>query len=267
LELCGLSKWTLYRDGTLRLCSCLNIYAMARQRLFKSFLAVCTTGAGIYAYDRNTEAQLVTRNVRTFYNGLGLAVDYKLNFKPGDMSSMEAVHERVANRIFDVCEQNGGLYIKIGQVIGTQAAVLPAQYQKRARKLFDSAPAVPYNVIERVFKEDFGVSPQEIFKEFDAKPMASASIAQVHKAMLHDGTVVAVKVQKPAIRKQMDIYLTCPWYLFRIMLRSTFAWRPTLSARHATPWWPGRTYKRKNLSRALYISPKCTLKLGPRESW
>ncbi|KAG2176985.1 hypothetical protein INT43_007639 [Umbelopsis isabellina] len=187
---------------------------MARQRLFKSILAVTTTGLGVYAYDSNTEAQLVTRNVRTFYNGIGLAVDYKLNFKPGDLSSMEAVHERVANRIYDVCERNGGLYIKIGQVIGTQAAVLPAQYQKRARKLFDAAPAVPYSVVERVFQEDFGVSPHEIFKEFDPKPVASASIAQVHKAKLHDGTVVAVKVQKPAIRKQMDSDLLA----FRMLL-------------------------------------------------
>ncbi|KAI9284645.1 ABC1 family-domain-containing protein [Umbelopsis sp. AD052] len=176
---------------------------MATSRLLKSFLALSTTGAGLYAYDTNTEAQLITRNIRTFSNGVGLALDYKLNFKPGDMSSMDAVHERVANRIFDVCELNGGLFIKIGQVIGTQASVLPAQYQKRARRLFDSAPAVPYSVVERVFLEDFGVKPEQLFKEFDKNPVASASIAQVHKAVLHDDTIVAVKVQKPAIQKQM----------------------------------------------------------------
>ncbi|CAO3684539.1 unnamed protein product [Umbelopsis vinacea] len=131
------------------------------------------------------------------------------------MSSMEAVHERVANRIFDVCERNGGLYIKIGQVIGTQAAVLPVQYQKRSRRLFDSAPAVPYSVVERVFMQDFGVRPDEIFKEFSREPVASASIAQVHKAIMHDGTVVAVKVQKPAIQQQMDSDLLA----FRLLLR------------------------------------------------
>lgn len=189
---------------------------MATSRFFKSFLALSTTGAGLYAYDTNTEAQLITRNIRTFYNGVGLALDYKLNFKPGDMSSMEAVHERVANRIFDVCEQNGGLYIKIGQVIGTQASVLPAQYQKRARRLFDSAPAVPYSVVERVFLEDFGVRPEQIFKEFDKNPVASASIAQVHKAVLHDDTIVAVKVQKPAIQKQMTSDLRAFRYLLRL---------------------------------------------------
>lgn len=188
---------------------------MARARLFKSFLALSTTGAGIYAYDTNTEAQLLSRNLRTFYNGVGLALDYKINFIPSDMSSMEAVHERVANRIFDVCERNGGLYIKIGQVIGTQAAVLPVQYQKRSRRLFDSAPAVPYSVVERVFMQDFGVRPDQIFKEFNQEPVASASIAQVHKAIMHDGTVVAVKVQKPAIQQQMNSDLLA----FRLLLR------------------------------------------------
>lgn len=177
-------------------------------------------GTGIYAYDSRSEAQLVGRNVRTFYNGVALAIDYKLNFKPGHSKEeglhIEQLHERVANRIFDVFEQNGGLYIKIGQVIGTQSAILPVAYQIRARKLFDSAPAVPFESVERVFMEDFdGKHPSEIFAEFDMTPLASASIAQVHKARLHNGQVVAVKIQKPAIQKQMEWDLRA----FRILLK------------------------------------------------
>lgn len=177
-------------------------------------------GTGIYAYDSRSEAQLLGRNVRTFYNGIALAVDYKLNFKPGHSEEeglrIEKLHERVANRIFDVFEQNGGLYIKIGQVIGTQSAILPVAYQIRARKLFDSAPAVPFETVERVFREDFdGKHPSEVFAEFDMTPIASASIAQVHKARLHNGQVVAVKIQKPAIQKQMEWDLRA----FRILLK------------------------------------------------
>lgn len=176
--------------------------------------------SGIYNYDSRSEAQLITRNVRTFYNGIALAVDYKLNFKPGisaeDTLHIEKLHERVANRIFDVFEQNGGLYIKMGQVIGTQAAILPVAYQIRARKLFDAAPAVSFESVERVFMEDFdGKRPSEIFAEFDMSPIASASIAQVHKARLKNGDVVAVKIQKPAIKKQMNWDLRA----FRILLR------------------------------------------------
>ncbi|KAI9243409.1 ABC1 family-domain-containing protein [Sporodiniella umbellata] len=171
---------------------------------------------GIYSYDSHSEAQVLRRNLRTFYNGLAVAVDYKFNFEPKTSSSVERLHERVANRIFDVFEQNGGLYIKIGQVIGTQSAVLPTAYQRRARKLFDSAPAVPFNAIERVFMQDFGgLHPSDLFDEFEMTPIASASIAQVHKARLKNGEYVAVKIQKPAIRKQMDWDL----WAFSILLK------------------------------------------------
>ncbi|KAI9487292.1 MAG: ABC1 family-domain-containing protein [Benjaminiella poitrasii] len=175
--------------------------------------------SGIFAYDYNTEAQVLTRNVRTFYNGIALAIDYKVNFRPGHTKEqamkIEQLHERTANRVFDVFESNAGLYIKVGQVIGTQAAILPAAYQRRARRLFDSAPAVPYESVERVFREDFdGHHPDEVFAEFDKIPIASASIAQVHKARLKNGDLVAVKIQKPAIRQQIDWDLAA----FRLLL-------------------------------------------------
>ncbi|KAG0163680.1 hypothetical protein DFQ28_004595 [Apophysomyces sp. BC1034] len=189
-------------------------------RSFRFLLGSCAIGAGLYAVDSRTEAQLLQRNLRTFYNGLTLAVDYKLNFRPepGPRGTawIESLHERVANRIFDVFEKNGGLYIKMGQVIGTQSSVLPVAYQRRARRLFDSAPAVPFEVVERVFMEDFnGLHPSQVFAEFDVMPMASASIAQVHKARLKTGEIVAVKIQKPAIQKQMDWDL----FAFRILLK------------------------------------------------
>ncbi|CAO3627242.1 unnamed protein product [Mucor fragilis] len=193
---------------------------LLHSRPIKFALGTTLLGCGVYAYDSRTEAQLITRNVRTFYNGLALAVDYKLNFKPGhspeDGLHIEQLHQRVANRIFDVFEKNGGLYIKMGQVIGTQSAILPVAYQIRARRLFDSAPAVSFESVERVFKEDFnGKHPSQVFAEFDMTPIASASIAQVHKARLKNGDIVAVKILKPAIREQMDWDLRA----FRILLQ------------------------------------------------
>ncbi|RCI01285.1 hypothetical protein CU097_015863 [Rhizopus azygosporus] len=195
-------------------------YLTRLSRPTRATLSAGLFGLGLYTYDSRSEAQVLTRNVRTFYNGIALAVDYKLNFKPGpteaDNQRIEALHERVANRIFDVFEKNGGLYIKIGQVIGTQAAVLPPAYHRRARKLFDAAPAVPFNSVERVFMEDFnGMHPSQVFAEFEMTPVASASIAQVHKARLKNGDVVAVKIQKPTIQKQMNWDLRA----FRILLR------------------------------------------------
>lgn len=189
-------------------------------RLARLTLATGLVGTGIYAYDSRSEAQLVGRNIRTFYNGIAVAVDYKLNFNPGKTKEanmkIEKLHERAANRIFDVFEANGGLYIKVGQVIGTQAAILPLQYQIRAKRLFDSAPAVSFDSIERVFRQDFdGKHPSEVFAEFDITPVASASIAQVHKARLKNGDIVAVKIQKPAIQKQINWDL----WAFRVLLK------------------------------------------------
>lgn len=179
------------------------------KRIPNSFKRLATGGIGIYgAYliDDATEAKLFQRNFRTFYNGIALAVDYKLH--GSDVKMLPALHERVANRIFNVFEKNGGLYIKMGQMIAAQSAILPSAYQRRSKSLLDSAPAVSLSSVERVFMEDFGCRPQDIFIDFAPSPVASASIAQVHKAVLPSGQVVAVKVQKPAVQKQMgwDLY-------------------------------------------------------------
>ncbi|KAK9766700.1 hypothetical protein K7432_004037 [Basidiobolus ranarum] len=99
---------------------------------------------------------------------------------------------------------SSGLYIKFGQGIATQAAVLPPQYNRTFKVLYDDAPIVPYEDVVRIFEEDFGCRPDEMFVEFEREAFASASIAQVHRAKLPDGTLVAVKVQKPYIRDQLD---------------------------------------------------------------
>eukprot|EP01111_Echinosteliopsis_oligospora_P018502 TRINITY_DN8526_c0_g1_i1.p1 TRINITY_DN8526_c0_g1~~TRINITY_DN8526_c0_g1_i1.p1 ORF type:complete len:364 (-),score=60.59 TRINITY_DN8526_c0_g1_i1:157-1248(-) len=159
----------------------------------------------IYAADYLFNASSLERTLRTGYNGVVIAVDYKLNFKPG--ADFEKLHARTAQRMLNVCLKNGGLYIKFGQQIASMNHVLPVQYQRTFKVLYDDAPVVDYSEIEKIFLQDFGLRPDQIFSEFDEKPVASASIAQVHKARLKDGTQVAVKVQKPNIRKQMNFDL------------------------------------------------------------
>ena len=104
------------------------------------------------------------------------------------------------------------------QAIGANAAVLPAPMQVKFASLFDDAPQIPYTVVHDVFVKELGrppSGPDGVFEIFEEKAVASASIAQVHKAKLWprigaDGKPekeerwVAVKVQKPDVGKQME---------------------------------------------------------------
>lgn len=92
----------------------------------------------------------------------------------------------------------------VGQAIGANAGLLPAPFQQRFARLFDDAPQVPYDAVARVLEHELGAPPDVVFAEFERAAVASASVAQVHRARLPDGTRVAVKVQKPAVARQVE---------------------------------------------------------------
>jgi aarF domain-containing kinase len=100
--------------------------------------------------------------------------------------------------------------------MGMQAAVLPKPYTEAFANIFDAAPQIPYEEVERVFVAEFGQRPEDVFGTFERQSIAAASIAQVHHATLKDGTVVAVKIQRPAIAKQMNYDLFC----FKLLMRA-----------------------------------------------
>ncbi|KAH9942243.1 ABC1-domain-containing protein [Epithele typhae] len=168
--------------------------------------------AGVaYETDRELNASAIIRNLRTVYACAIIALDYKINFTPENAAGIPALQERVANRVYDLLVENGGLYIKIGQAFANNAALLPRPMQEKFGTLFDDAPQVPYSTIERVFRAEFGrppAGPDGVFEVFEEQAAASASIAQVHRAKLKtdDGSEqwVAVKIQKPAVTKQVE---------------------------------------------------------------
>jgi aarF domain-containing kinase len=94
---------------------------------------------------------------------------------------------------------------KTGQALAMQAAVLPPAYGEAFSTLFDEAPQMSYEEVEKVFKRDFDKLPDEMFDVFEREAKASASIASVFKARLKSGEWVAVKVQKPEIEKQVQV--------------------------------------------------------------
>ncbi|ODN75109.1 hypothetical protein L202_06324 [Cryptococcus amylolentus CBS 6039] len=172
-------------------------------------------GGTLYVYDKEYNASAVGRSLRTAYIGIVCTLDYKINFAPSKADQIEALHSRVANRLRWVIDTNQGLYLKLGQALGLQAALLPKPYREAFGHVFDRAPAVPYEEVVGVFMKDVGVRPEDIFETFSEEALATASIAQVHKATLKPGVgnekdskPVAVKVQKPEISLQME------WDLF-----------------------------------------------------
>lgn len=106
----------------------------------------------------------------------------------------------------------GPTYVKFGQFLSTRADLLPKPFLTALASLQDNVEAVDYEAIEEIFKEQLGVRISKAFASFEKEPMASASIGQVHKAVLHSGEVVAVKIQRPGIAKRfnedLDVLMT-----------------------------------------------------------
>ncbi len=115
--------------------------------------------------------------------------------------ALRATHLRNARRIeHAICELQG-LFIKVGQLISIMTNFLPEEFRRELEGLQDAVPPRPYADIEARIREELRRSPAELFASFDERPIASASIGQVHAAQLPDGTKVAVKVQYPDIEE------------------------------------------------------------------
>jgi ubiquinone biosynthesis protein len=125
----------------------------------------------------------------------------------------KALNEKAAQeelfpvRVREALEELGPTFIKFGQVLSSRRDLISDELYIELCKLQDHVPPFDGEVAKAIVEEQLGKPVKELFATFTIKPIAGASIAQVHKAKLHDGTKVAVKVQRPDIRKVIDLDL------------------------------------------------------------
>ncbi|MDP9279935.1 MAG: AarF/UbiB family protein [Gemmatimonadota bacterium] len=116
---------------------------------------------------------------------------------PGDIKAKaKAFRERLV--------ELGPAYIKLGQVLSTRPDLLPVPYVKELEHLQDDVPPMDFEQVEKTIEEELGARIGKLFESFEEEPLGSASLGQVHAALLRDGRSVVVKVQRPNLREQLS---------------------------------------------------------------
>lgn len=118
-----------------------------------------------------------------------------------DVSPESTAREVKSDALAKDLEKMGPTFIKLGQLLSTRADFLPPAYIHALTRLQDKIDSFPFEQVEAIVAEELGVRISKAFSAFEAKPLAAASLGQVHRAAMHDGRMVVVKIQRPGIRE------------------------------------------------------------------
>lgn len=192
-------------------------------------LATVTGGslATLHYNDWDVSTFGVVRFGRTALTVGAIGFDYKYSLSnwrslPEEESNTKwsQVHDRSAKKLLNLCSKNGGVFIKVGQHIGAMDYVVPPEYCKTLKVLHSRAPKSSLDDVRQVVKEDLGKDLDTLFSDFEDTPRGTASLAQVHKAILREtGEVVAVKVQHKRVKKHSLVDMTTMDLLVRIVAK------------------------------------------------
>lgn len=137
---------------------------------------------------------------------------------------------RTAARFHRMLLDLGPTFIKLGQLLSCRPDILPGHWIEELSELQDACPPLPLSDIRREIERGLGRPVSELFAELHPEPLASASIAQVHRARTHSGEEVVVKVQRPRAREQVEADLGLLYYLARLLeavIEETGIYTPT----------------------------------------
>lgn len=101
-------------------------------------------------------------------------------------------------------EELGPTFVKLGQILATRSDLLPPEWIAELEHLQSSAPTLPFDLLRPQVEQALGQNVEDAFAHFDTQPLAAASMAQVHRATLHDGRDVVLKIRRPGIRPQIE---------------------------------------------------------------
>jgi ubiquinone biosynthesis protein len=155
-------------------------------------------------------------------NGLGFVVEWLdlgkyLPFNKKIEKQKKINKKNLAKRIRLVLQELGPTYIKFGQLLSTRADILSPEYIEELRELQDEIPGIEYEEIEQVLIKELGKNYEEYFINIEKKPVAAASIAQIHQATLKSGEEVVLKIQRPGIKKKIEVDLEILSYFAKLL--------------------------------------------------
>jgi len=122
-----------------------------------------------------------------------------------------------AQKVVMMLQELGPTFVKLGQVLSTRPDIIPGEYIKELKRLQDDVAPISFETVKRQIEEELGCSLCDIFLSFDETPLASASIGQVHRAVLTGGQEVVVKVRRPDIEKIIAVDLEIILNLTRLV--------------------------------------------------
>lgn len=120
-------------------------------------------------------------------------------------------------RLRMACEELGPTFIKMGQILSTRSDLIPGDLVRELTKLQDNVPPFPYAQVREIVEQELCAPIEHLFAHFEEQPLAAASIGQVHRARLVTGEEVIIKVQRPGIRKTIEVDLEILLHLATLM--------------------------------------------------
>lgn len=217
----GLRAWLAVMEGTLK---AIERTAWQGRELAQQALAAwraIESGAG----DVAGECQELAREARRWPARLKrlsvtgwmltrVVASYRLwgtrsAFLPSGMqeAALTALHRKNAQRFRKTSLEQGGAFLKIGQILSSRPDLLPAAWVEELAALQDQARPETFEALRGVIEDEFGAPLEDLFQSFDREPLAAASIGQVHRARLADGREVAVKIQRPGLDEVIELDL------------------------------------------------------------